>query len=98
MKKMQLQWLQVTVQRLSKKTLSRLATIQAMVWSVVVHGGSLYVQSDTETQFSLGPILGIQASKDKTDCIKVSYHNKFSCPHRELQQRVQAQGYSRAQI
>ena len=66
-----------------------LATIQAMVWSVVVHGGSLYVQSDTETQFSLGPILGIQASKDKTDCIKVSYHNKFSCPHRELQQRVQ---------
>ena len=44
----------------------------AMVWSVILHSGSLYVRSDGETQSSLGPILGIQASKDKLDCIKVS--------------------------
>lgn len=50
----------------------------SMVWSVVVHSGSLYVQSDTEVQFSLGPILGIQPSKDEVDCIKVSYHAEFS--------------------
>ena len=50
----------------------------SMVWSVVVHSGSLYVQSDTEIQFSLGPILGIQPSKDKGGCIKVSCHTEFN--------------------
>ena len=49
----------------------------SIVWSVI-HSGSLYVQSDTEVQFSLGPILGIQPSKDKVDCIKVNCRTEFS--------------------
>lgn len=49
----------------------------SMVWSIIVHSGSLYVQSDSGIQFSLGPILGIQASKDKAECIKVSGCNKI---------------------